>query len=33
MYKAIKLPSFAVAEHDGVILAWAGEGTPPPVTG
>lgn len=33
MYKAIKLPSFAVVAHEGDILAWAGDGPPPPITG
>ncbi len=33
MYKAIKLPSFTVVEHGDDILAWAGDGTPPPITG
>lgn len=33
MYKAIKLPSFTVVENGADILAWAGEGTPPPITG
>lgn len=29
MYKTIRLPSFPVREHDGMIFAWFGEGTPP----
>ena len=31
MYKAIRLPSYTVVEHDGDILAWSGDGTPPAI--